>query len=923
MSHIGAHHSVTAADDGAGADTLTARAAEALRLATVDPQRAQTLCKRLEQQALTAGNWAATSVTRRASGVAAMQLRDLDGAIVALRSALKAAALAGDPQLRGQAHMSLAAALAIRGSPKRAYDEIDAALAQLSGLDAARARTQRAAILQDLGRSDEALDDLRLALPVLRRSGDAQWETRALSNRSLIYSARRSFAAAEADLLRAGQLCTAHGLTLALAYVEQNLGCMYTGRGDVPVALEHFDRAATLYRGLGMDVGSLLMDRATMLLSVRLIAEARDNAEAAVAVFTRQSRELNVPEAQLLLSTTSLLQDDVATATAAAEAAARDFGRTGRAEWLALARYALLQAELATARLADRDQAPGPGTVRAVPYKRAVACAAELERTGWDVPALEARVLAGRLALAQGRLDVARQELGSAARARRSGPADARARAWLAEALLREAEGHRRGALVALRTGLRVVEDYRATMGAADLRAYVSGHRGELARAGLRMALHAHDARATHDWAERGRASATLLQPVRPPDDPGLAHDLQDFRATTMEIDVARQTGLATVEMVARQVALENRIRDHCRRSPGCVGPTTAKAPSVAELAEALGETALVEYVEHDGALHAVTIIDGRVRLHALGNAGPLRHSLVHLPFALHRLAQRRTPAAQRLAATQVLDHVTATLDCALLTPLARHVGDRPLLLVPAGWLQSLPWSALPSCAGRSLSVTPSAALWYRAQGRVPQPSGAVSVVAGPGLPGALQEATTVAALHPNAQILHGPAATAQAVAAAMDGAHLVHIAAHGVVRADNPLFSSLLLADGPFTVHDFERLEHTPHHVVLAACDTARAHVVSGGEILGLAATLLSQHTATLIAPVVTIPDAETAELMASYHRNMLSGSPPAAALAQAQQQHRADSLEARATCASFLCLGAGHRAPGFGGPPVPGTWL
>ena len=202
----------------------------------------------------------------------------------------------------------------------------------------------------------------------------------------------------------------------------------------------------------------------------------------------------------------------------------------------------------------------------------------------------------------------------------------------------------------------------------------------------------------------------------------------------------------------------------------------------------ALGETALVEYVEHDGALHAVTIIDGRVRLHALGNAGPLRHSLVHLPFALHRLAQRRTPAAQRLAATQVLDHVTATLDCALLTPLARHVGDRPLLLVPAGWLQSLPWSALPSCAGRSLSVTPSAALWYRAQGRIPQPSGAVSVVAGPGLPGALQEATTVAALHPNAQILHGPAATAQAVAAAMDGAHLVHIAAHAG-HGHHPLF--------------------------------------------------------------------------------------------------------------------------------------
>ena len=53
--------------------------------------------------------------------------------------------------------------------------------------------------------------------------------------------------------------------------------------------------------------------------------------------------------------------------------------------------------------------------------------------------------------------------------------------------------------------------------------------------------------------------------------------------------------------------------------------------------------------------------------------------------------------------------------------------------------------------------------------------------------------------------------ATAANVLAALDDAWLAHIAAHGTFRADNPMFSSLLLDDGPLTVHDFERLGRKP----------------------------------------------------------------------------------------------------------------
>jgi hypothetical protein len=455
-----------------------------------------------------------------------------------------------------------------------------------------------------------------------------------------------------------------------------------------------------------------------------------------------------------------------------------------------------------------------------------------------------------------------------------------------------------------------VVQDYQATLGATELRAHVSVHRGALARAGLRMALTDGDARAAHFWVERGRASANLMRPVRPPDDAALAHDLQDLRTTMAEIDDARNSGSSAVGLVARQVNLEHRIRDHCRRSPGSAGQPALTPPAIGELADHLGETALVEFLELEQTLHAVTVIDGRTRLHALGPDDLVRHCLTHLPFALHRLAHPATPTAQIKAAISVLDRCAATLHATLLAPLVTCIGDRPLLIVPSGWLQSLPWSVLPSCAGRPISVAPSAALWYVAACRRPSRDGGVIVVAGPGLPGALAEAHAIASMYPAARILHGTRATASEVAAAMNGTQVAHVAAHGTVRADNPLFSSLMLADGPFTVYDLERLASTPHHVILAACDTARSHVTAGEEILGLAAALLTQQTASLIAPVMPIPDSETAPLMASYHQRLIAGDSAARALAHAQQVHRNDSTRSRASAASFICLGAGEIA-------------
>src|SRR4051794_12161506 len=320
----------------------------AMKLAALRPEVARAIGTPVVEPARRIGAWSTVSLAERALGVAAMNLNEIDAAVAHLRAAVAAGVRAGSRARTGEARMSLASALVLRGQGGPATREIDAAVRDLEGVQGARARAQRAAILQELGKEDAALEELRRTLPVLRQAGEVEWAARALSNRSLIHAGRRAFGAAEADLLDARRLCLDHDFDLLAAFAEQNLGCVKAMRGDVPVALQHFDAAQERYRRNGVVQASLLVDRAEVLLSVRLLDEARETVEAAVVAYQQQKRDVHQPEAHLLLSTVALVQGDTGTAIASADAAVRGFRRLGRANSVALARFARLQAQVAT-----------------------------------------------------------------------------------------------------------------------------------------------------------------------------------------------------------------------------------------------------------------------------------------------------------------------------------------------------------------------------------------------------------------------------------------------------------------------------------------------------------------------------------------------------------------------------------------------
>ena len=874
-------------------------AREALGLVEVDPRRAAVLAAQAMAGAHQSHEKAAESVAARAQGLAAFYLEDLDASVAFLRMAIRLARLARSTQLAAEARMTLAFVLMWRGRPATAIRMIDSAVGALHGVDRARAHVQRGAILQQAGRFDEALVDYRAGLPVLRRARDDRWAARVYVNRGLGWAHRGQFVAAEKDIREALRLWENLDLALSVAIGIHNLGYVQVLRGNIPSALAYFDQAEARFRQLGSQVSPLLRDRAELLLSVRLVSEAREAAERAITECLREQRQSILPEARLLLARAEQLDGNLGAALLQARTAARELDSLGHSELAALARVLVLTYELAGS----------PSRIRTSDLERAIAGTGGL----WPDVALEARLVAGQRELDRGRADRAVPLLARAGGSRRRGTATLRARAWYAQALMHEANGNRMAARSAARTGLRILDDHAAAIAATDMRAHVAGHRVDLATLGLGLAIEDGSAAQAFAWAEIGRASHLHNAPVARRDD-ALSEVLAELRIVSRDIDEARNVGRPTGALRARQLGLEREIRDHQRRQRARqLGG--AVAPSLADLAGTLRGAAVVEYVTLAGRLHVITVVDGHVRIRELGPLDPVLDLAERLPFALHRLARRSASTASRVAALSLLRATVADLDRILLAPLT-EVGDRPLLVVPTGHLQWLPWSVLPSCAGRPITVAPSATLWHAAITRRPR-RGAVVVAAGPGLPGARAEAEAVASIY-GVKPFVGEMATVEAVASSLDGAALAHLATHGRIRADNPQFGSLGLADGPLMIYDLEKLRRVPHTVVVAACDAGRPVVPVGDELLGLTASLLAQGTSQLVASVLPILDTETWPLMVTFHDRLRGGEPVAAALASAQQELASGGSEGIATAAGFLCFGAGFIRPSVARSPI-----
>jgi hypothetical protein len=281
-----------------------------------------------------------------------------------------------------------------------------------------------------------------------------------------------------------------------------------------------------------------------------------------------------------------------------------------------------------------------------------------------------------------------------------------------------------------------------------------------------------------------------------------------------------------------------------------------------------------------------------------VGPTPAAERALAHALFALRREGTRRSGAPLDLGP------IGARLQQALLGPVIDALVSSAVVLVPPGRLHAVPWALLPGLRDRAFTVAPSAAIWMRGR-RAPDVLGErrAVLVGGPKLSTGVTEVRQLAEWYPDAVVLVDGEATSERVLAAMDGAWLVHVAAHGTFRADSPLLSALELDDGPLTVYDLERLDRAPHRVVLSSCNSAVGAPSGADELLGVVSALMAAGSVGVVASVVPVDDPGSVPFMLALHRH-LPHLPLGQALLEARR-HVRDDPAAPAIAESFIALG------------------
>ena len=141
--------------------------------------------------------------------------------------------------------------------------------------------------------------------------------------------------------------------------------------------------------------------------------------------------------------------------------------------------------------------------------------------------------------------------------------------------------------------------------------------------------------------------------------------------------------------------------------------------PSHGQLAAALGDAVLLELIELDGTLTALTLSGGRPGPPSArtdggdqGAAG-LVALRAHAPgrVAAYARTARRDRGRRAGLGTRARPVVARTAQ-------PKQSGNGPVVLVPTGALHAVPWAMLPSMRGRPLVVAPSAATWLGLQTR-------------------------------------------------------------------------------------------------------------------------------------------------------------------------------------------------------------
>ncbi len=223
-----------------------------------------------------------------------------------------------------------------------------------------------------------------------------------------------------------------------------------------------------------------------------------------------------------------------------------------------------------------------------------------------------------------------------------------------------------------------------------------------------------------------------------------------------------------------------------------------------------------------------------------------------------------------------------------LIQPALPHIRGKELVIVPHDVLHYLPFQALLGTDSRYLIekypiyYLSSASLMQFTQEKRRAMGEKVLAFGNPELDDpkmALQfaeiEAGEIKKLYPQSTVLLKKEATEEKAKGLSPQNDIVHFASHAELNEDDPLASAIRLAksdkeDGRLEVREIFGMDLKASLVVLSACETGLGKLSSGDELVGLTRAFIYAGTPSVVASLWNVEDSSTAQLMASFYKNL-----------------------------------------------------